>query len=117
MNIEKNYKSLNEEVEEMKARFREIKTKYVANLQELKDIQNEHEDEKEELLDTIREQEKEAKKYQAVLAVLMTQEQIDHVINNSEWNEEKKEWIVPYFTYKEKNMGLPKLGNPSMSRK
>ena len=30
----------------MKARFKEIKTKYVANLQELRDIQNEHEDEK-----------------------------------------------------------------------
>jgi hypothetical protein len=33
-------------VDEMKARFKEIKNKYVANLQELKDIQNEHEDEK-----------------------------------------------------------------------
>ena len=40
----------------MKFRFKEVKNKYVANLQELKDIQNEHEDEKEELLDTIREQ-------------------------------------------------------------
>ena len=58
MHIEKNYKSLNEEVEEMKHRFKEVKNKYVANLQELKDIQGEHEDEKEELLDTIREQEK-----------------------------------------------------------
>jgi len=42
----------------MKHRFKEVKNKYVANLQELKDIQGEHEDEKEELLDTIREQEK-----------------------------------------------------------
>lgn len=42
----------------MKYRFKEIKTKYMANLEELKDIQNEHEDDKEELLDTIREQEK-----------------------------------------------------------
>jgi hypothetical protein len=41
-------------VDEMKVRFKEIKNKYVANLQELKDIQNEHEDEKEDLLDTIR---------------------------------------------------------------
>lgn len=40
----------------MKSRFKEIKGKYTANLQELKDIQNEHEDEKEELLDAIREQ-------------------------------------------------------------
>ena len=38
----------------MKTRFKEIKNKYIANLQELKDIQNQHEDEKEQLLDTIR---------------------------------------------------------------
>ncbi len=31
----------------MKQRFRDIKAKYTSNLQEIKDIQNEHEDEKE----------------------------------------------------------------------
>ena len=30
----------------------------------------------------------------------MSQEQIDYIVLNSEWNEEKKEWNVPYFTYK-----------------
>lgn len=33
---------MNEEVDEMKVRFREIKNKYIVNLQELKDIQAEH---------------------------------------------------------------------------
>jgi hypothetical protein len=46
----------------------------------------------------------------------MTPDQIDHIVNNSEWNEERKEWHVPYFTYKEKNMGLPKLANTGMAR-
>jgi hypothetical protein len=41
----------------------------------------------------------------------MTQEQLDYIVMNSEWNDEKKEWAIPYFSYKEKNMGLPKLGN------
>ena len=49
--------------------------------------------------------------------MLVLSEQIDHIVNNSEWSEERKEWTVPYFTYKEKNMGLPKLGNTGMSRK
>ena len=44
LNIEKNYKSLNEEVDEMRERFTEIKKKYISNLSELRDIQNEHED-------------------------------------------------------------------------
>lgn len=30
----------------------------------------------------------------------MSQEQLDYVVLNSEWNEDKKEWYVPYFTYK-----------------
>lgn len=45
--------------------------------------------------------------------MLMNQEQIDYIVLNSDWNEEKKEWYVPYFTYKEKIMGLPKLSGPT----
>ena len=54
LTMEKSYKSLNEEVEEMRVRFQEIKRKYIANLQEINDIREEAEREKEELLDTIR---------------------------------------------------------------
>ena len=32
LHIEKNYKSLNEEVDEMRERFDEVKKKYIANL-------------------------------------------------------------------------------------
>ena len=61
-------------------------------------------------MDTIRYQEKEIKKFTAILNVLMSQDQLDIIINNSEWNEERREWIVPSFTYKEKFVQLPKLG-------
>ena len=47
----------------------------------------------------------------------MNQDQIDHIVNNSEWNEEKEEWNIPNFTYREKNMGLPKLSTTGMSRR
>ena len=40
----------------------------------------------------------------------MSQDQLDYIVMNSEWNEEKGEWYVPNFSYKEKNQGLPKLG-------
>ena len=42
----------------MRSRFSEVKKKYMANLAQLRDIQDEHEDEKEQLLDTIRYQQK-----------------------------------------------------------
>lgn len=101
----------------MKERFRQIKQKYSANLQELKDIQDQHEDQKEDLFDTIRFQEKQIKKFSAILNMLMSHDQIEYIVNNSEWNEERKEWNVPHFTYKQKNMGLPKLGTTGMSRR
>ena len=41
--------------------------------------------------------------------MLMNSEQIDMIVNNSEWDEEKREWKVPFFTYREKNVNLPKL--------
>ncbi len=94
----------------MRERFQEIKKKYISNLAELRDIQNQHEDQKEELLDTIRFQEKEVKKFTAILNVLMSQDQLDMIVNNSEWNQEKREWTVPNFTYKERFVQLPKLG-------
>lgn len=44
--MEKSYKSLNEEVEEMRVKFQEIKKKYMINLQEINDIRQEAEREK-----------------------------------------------------------------------
>jgi predicted nucleic acid-binding Zn-ribbon protein len=42
LNIEKNYRGLNDEVDQMRDRFKDIKKKYVASLTELRDIQIEH---------------------------------------------------------------------------
>lgn len=30
----------------------------------------------------------------------MGQDQLDLIINNSDWNEEKREWKIPNFVYK-----------------
>lgn len=45
----------------------------------------------------------------AILNVLMTTEQINQISDLSEWNEEKREFVVPAFTYREKNISFPKL--------
>ena len=93
----------------MRTRFQQIKKKYTANLVELKDMQDEHEEEKEALLDTIRYQEKEVKKYQAIMAILMNPDQVETIINNAQWNEEGRQWDIPHFTYREKVVNFPKL--------
>jgi hypothetical protein len=49
------------------------------------------------------------KKFTAILNILMSQDQLDLIINNSDWDEDKREWKVPNFVYRERNVGLPKL--------
>ncbi len=60
-------------------------------------------------MDTIRYQEKEIKRFTAILNVLMSPEQVNQISDLSEWNEEKREYVVPSFTYREKNISFPKL--------
>ena len=90
LSIEKNYMGLNEEVEEMRLRFREIKKKYTGNLQELRDVQNEQEEEKEELLDTIRYQQKEISKYTAIIDILMSRDQLEMIYKNASWSNDSR---------------------------
>jgi hypothetical protein len=60
----------------MRSKFIKIKAKYMDNLNEIRDIQSEHEREKEELLDTIRSQQSEVSKYSAIIKMLLTNDQI-----------------------------------------
>lgn len=46
----------------------------------------------------------------------MGSDQLDMIVNNSEWDEEKREWKVPAFTYRENNVNFPKLMSKDMSK-
>lgn len=41
--------------------------------------------------------------------ILMSPDQLEHIINNSSWNDEKREWVVPPFTYRERMVNFPKV--------
>lgn len=60
-------------------------------------------------MDTIRYQEKEIKKLTAIISILMSTDQLETIVNNSEWDEEKREWRVPHFTYRERMVNFPKI--------
>ena len=49
------------------------------------------------------------KKFQAIVSILMNNDQLETIINNSEWDEERREWVVPHFTYRERMVNFPKL--------
>lgn len=96
----------------MRSKFAKIKVKYMQNLNEIRDIQSQHEREKEELLDTIRDQSVQVGKYSAIIKMLLTSDQIELIVQQSEYNDETKEWTIAPFYYREKNINFPKLPEP-----
>jgi hypothetical protein len=39
----------------------------------------------------------------------MSPDQLETIVNNSCWNEDKMEWVVPNFFYRERMVSFPKL--------
>ena len=69
---------------------------------EINDVLHENEGEREYILESIRDQEKDLKYYTNLSKYLFNIDDLDLIKQNSEWNDESKEWKIPPFTYKEK---------------
>ena len=78
---------------------------------DLKDHQKEQEGDREELLDTIRAQEKDLDFYQGVLAMLLTKNELYKIKEKVEFDFETNKWIVPPFILKNKEVQFPKISN------
>jgi hypothetical protein len=78
---------------------------------DLKDHQKEQEGDREDLLDTIRAQEKDLDFYQGVLAMLLTKNELYKIKEKVEFDFEINKWIVPPFILKNKEVSFPKISN------
>jgi hypothetical protein len=78
---------------------------------DLRDNQREKEGDRQELVDTIREQEKDLDFYQGVLSMLLTKGEIYKVKEKVEFDFERNKWIVPPFILKGKEVSFPKISN------
>ncbi len=110
------YDSVQEEVQyKTKSYEREReKCKFLEN--EVKDLQQEFEKEREDLLDTIRKNEKQIKliikilhKIQPIIPHDSNYYNLDKIQSASIWNEEVQDWLVP--DYKREKLSLPTMGN------
>ena len=106
---EKQYNNKQEELKEKDSLLRELRERYKGALQEIKDLEEEHEDEHAELLNTVRDQECEIKLLKGMLSMLLTNNEILSIRRKWEFNEEDKEWEIPYFFLKGKQVQLPTL--------
>lgn len=84
-----------------------IKVKYLES--EIKDLRNENEREREDMLDTIRALNKENKLYIGLLRIILSESEIKKLSELSKWNEDNEEWRLQPFSLREKKVQLPSI--------
>lgn len=89
--------------------LKELRERYKGALQEIKDLEEEHENDHAELLNTVREQEHEIKLLKGMLEMLLTDKEIKTIRRKSMFDEETQEWEIPYFQLQKKEISFPKL--------
>lgn len=99
----------NVELENIKTSQDTIYRKYKGALYEIEDLKREHEYEKESLLDSIRDQQKEIEFYQELLSHVLSQDEIEKIRSHTVWSESQNKYKIPPFIFKEKTIKFPNL--------
>jgi Kinesin motor domain len=93
--LEENYGSLQEEVTAKTRKLKRLKAKYRQSQQEIKDLQEEFETEREDILDDLRNSDRQAVLYKQLLGVFMSERHMERVISSCKWDPESDEWLLP----------------------
>jgi hypothetical protein len=109
INVEHKYKSLQEEVEANREIIDTLKLKYQQTQNELRDIEQEQQGDREELLDTIRQQSLDVKFFRKLCKMLMKDEEIARLRMKSSYDDDLNDWLVPPFILKGKEVTLPAM--------
>lgn len=109
--VQGNYTSLQQEVESMRSIMEKLRGKYKAAEAEISDLRQEHQQQKSELLDIIRSQEKAVKFSNKVMGILLTDNELYKLHQRSKWDDEKGDWQIPLFTFnpKMKDLNFPQI--------
>ena len=83
--------------------MRILRQKYKEAVGEIKDLSNEHFQEKEYLLESVREMEKEMELYKAVCNKAFNHEEVDRIVAKSRYDPDQKQWTVPEFMFRSSN--------------
>ena len=106
---EKKYANLQEEVEDLRKVFKKLRKKCKDAQKEIEDLDREHELNKEDLLDTIRLLEKDARTNFEIMIQVLPGEEIEKIKRKAKWIDEKNEFIVPPFLVRQKKVKFPKV--------
>jgi len=110
LEAERKYTSMQEEVDEQRKIIKRLKKKLKDANSEIKDLDREHELNKEDLLDTIRLLERDIKINNAIMAYLLSPEELEKIRAKARWHDDRNEFMVPPFIVRAKKVKFPKLG-------
>jgi hypothetical protein len=105
----KNYKNLQEEVEEQRKVIGKLRLKYKGGLQEIEDLNKEHEFDRETLLEAIRSKERDTEFYVHIVHQLLAPTEINKIRARSKYDFDNHRWRIPAFTVSNKQTLFPKL--------
>jgi len=106
---ERKYASVQDELEALRKSNCELWTLSKNQKTEIDDLNREHEYEKENLLDTIRELEKDLGFYEELTDMVFTKEEIIKIRGHTLWSENANHYKIPPFLFKDKEIKFPNL--------
>jgi hypothetical protein len=98
-NAKKNAAAFNDNFDEMSEEYAKLQKKYKQMCRDLRDAQHENIKEKEEIMDSIRGGERELDFMRQIISVLLSKDELDQIRNESRWDEEREDWIIPKFDF------------------
>ena len=80
----------------------------------MKDLNREHHEEKQDLINEIRNQRDELKFCKKVMALMLRPDEIARIRSKASYSDELDDWTVPAFIFKQKDLVFPKLNGMSL---
>ena len=104
-----NFQDLQGEVDDKVKIVNKLRKRYKAALSEIKDLEEEHQTEKSDLLESIRNLERDLDFYKVIVNTLMKEDHLYRIKAKSRFDIEINKWIVPPFIFKAEEVNFPKL--------
>jgi len=98
--VQQTYKDLATEVEAQREIINALREKYKNHDREVKDLNKEHFEEKQDLINEVRSQVDELKFCKKVIALMLRPDEIARIRSKAQYSEELEDWIVPAFIFK-----------------
>jgi len=107
--VEKKYLNVQEELKDKDEILKEIIPKYESVKADIDDLNKEHQELKEGLLDTIRDQTSELELYKQIIDKMIVNSEFEKIKSKAIWDDESSTYTIPLFIVQNRQVLLPKL--------